>query len=92
MVDLYQTPLHMAGMCLVEGLRELNAEKIALNSVYYWPDWRDGIARFLKEAGFDLIYVGNFVDQGFYETQQEVNDKIWIFSWRACEKIHGICL
>ena len=54
----------MAGMCLVEGLREINAEKIALNSVYYWPDWRDGIARFLRDAGFDLVYAGNFVDQG----------------------------
>ena len=77
--DKYETPLHMAGMCLVEGLRELNIEKIALNSVYYWPDWRDGIARFLKDAGFDLVYVGNFVDQGFYQTQKQVNDLTWIF-------------
>ncbi|MGI9449438.1 MAG: hypothetical protein ACR2QH_02100 [Geminicoccaceae bacterium] len=77
--DTYETPLHMAGYCLVEGLRELGAEKIALNSVYYWPDWRDGIARFLREAGFDLVYVGNFVDQGFFETQVQVNELTWIF-------------
>jgi maleate cis-trans isomerase len=78
-IDTYETRLHMAGYCLVEGLRELDAEKIALNSVYYWPDWRNGIARFLKEAGFDLLYYGNFVDLGFYETQEQVNDQIWIF-------------
>ena len=77
--DTYETPFHMAGMCLVEGLRELGAEKIALNSVYYWPDWRDGIARFMKQAGFDLVYYGNFVDLGLYETQEEVNEQIWIF-------------
>ncbi|MBN3563808.1 aspartate racemase/maleate isomerase family protein [Aliamphritea spongicola] len=77
--DTYETPFHMAGMCLVEGLRELNAEKIAINVVYYWPDWRDGIVGFLKQAGFDVVYSGNFVDQGFYETQQEVNDHTWIF-------------
>ena len=77
--DTYETPLHMAGMCLVEGLRALGAEKIALNSVYYWPDWRDGIARFLREAGFDLVYAGNFVDLGLYETQGEVNACTWIF-------------
>ncbi|NKB64441.1 MAG: hypothetical protein GKR95_20760 [Gammaproteobacteria bacterium] len=35
MEDKYQTVLHMAGMCLVEALREMNVEKIALNSVYY---------------------------------------------------------
>ncbi len=84
--DTYETPFHMAGMCLVEALREINAEKIALNSVYYWPDWRDGIARFLREAGFDVAYVGNFVDQGFYQTQKEVNDLTWIFPGELAEK------
>lgn len=84
--DTYETPFHMAGMCLVEGLRELNAEKIALNSVYYWPDWRDGIARFLKQAGFDLLYYGNFVDLGLYETQEEVNDQIWLFPGEMAER------
>lgn len=79
LTDTYETPFHMAGYCLVEALRELGAEKIALNSVYYWPDWRDGIAQFLKQAGFDLLYAGNFVDQGFFETQAECNDCIWIF-------------
>ena len=77
--DTYETPLHMAGYCLVEALRAMNVEKIALNSVYYWPDWRDGIARFLRDAGFDLVYAGNFVDLGFYATQEEVNALTWIF-------------
>lgn len=77
--DTYETPFHMAGYCLIEALQALNVEKIALNSVYYWPDWRDGIARFLKQAGFDLLYYGNFVDLGFYETQEEVNQFNWIF-------------
>ena len=84
--DSYETPFHMAGLCLVEALRELGAEKIALNSVYYWPDWRDGIARFLKQAGFDLLYSGNFVDLGLYDTQDEVNDQVWIFPGEAAER------
>lgn len=79
MADTYATPLHMAGHSLVEALRTLGAERIALNSVYYWPDWRDGIARYLREAGFDLVYAGNFVDLGLYETQEEVNALTWIF-------------
>ena len=82
----YETPFHMAGYCLVEGLRELGAEKIALNSVYYWPDWRDGIARFLKQAGFDLVYYGNFVDMGFFETQEQCNDQVWVFPGDLAEK------
>ena len=79
MSETYETPLFMAGMCLVEACRAMNVEKVALNSVYYWPDWRDGIARFLRQAGLDLVYVGNFVDQGFYETQEDVNACTWIF-------------
>ena len=84
--ESYETPFHMAGYCLVEALREMNIEKIALNSVYYWPDWRDGIARFLKEAGFDLVYAGNFVDQGFYATQEEVNALTWIFPHELAQR------
>ena len=77
--DACETPFHMAGYCLVEGLRALDVEKIALNSVYYRPDWRDGIARFLRQAGFDLLYCGNFVDLGFYDTQAAVDARHWIF-------------
>lgn len=84
--DQYETPFHMAGYCLVEALRELNIEKIALNSVYYWPDWRDGIARFLKQAGFDLVYCGNFVDMGLFQTQEECNDCTWIFPGEMAER------
>ncbi|MEM0948991.1 MAG: hypothetical protein AAGK37_16435 [Pseudomonadota bacterium] len=84
--DTYQTPLHMAGYCLVEALREIGAERIALNSVYYWPDWRDGTARFLRQAGFDLAYVGNFVDLGLYPTQAEVNAMTWIFPGAMAEQ------
>ena len=76
--DTYETPFHMAGQCLVEGLRELGAERIAINAVYYWPDWRDGIARYLREAGFEVLYSANLVDLGFYETQEQLNAEIWI--------------
>ncbi|MEM9100318.1 MAG: hypothetical protein AAGC79_17545 [Pseudomonadota bacterium] len=79
MADQYETPLHMAGMSLLEAARAMNVEKVALNSVYYWPDWRDGIARFLRDGGLNLVYVGNFVDQGFFETQEACNACTWIF-------------
>ncbi|MEM8698789.1 MAG: hypothetical protein AAGF44_06430 [Pseudomonadota bacterium] len=77
--ETYATPLHMAGYCLVEAARALGVEKVALNSVYYWPDWRDGTARFLGQAGLDLTYTGNFVDLGIYASQDEVNALTWIF-------------
>ena len=86
MGETYETPLHMAGLCLVEGLQALGAERIAVNAVYYWPDWRDGITRFLRQAGFEVLYSGNFVDQGLYDTQEEVNDRTWIFPGDVAER------
>ena len=68
-----------AGLTLVEACEAFGYERVALNSVYFWPDWRDGVVRFLRSAGIDVVWYGNFVDQGFYETQEEVNDLTWIF-------------
>ena len=91
MAQTYDTPLHMAGLCLVQACRDMGVQSIALNAAYYWPDWRDGIARFLRDAGLDLIYVGNFVDLGLYETQAEVNAKTWIFPMDiALESMHRL--
>ena len=75
----YDTPFHMAGLTLVDAARELGASRVALNSVYYWPDWRDGLAGFLRSADLDVQYVGNFVDLGLYDSQDQVNDRRWIF-------------
>ncbi len=84
--DKYQTPFHMAGYAMVEALREMNVEKVALNAVYHWPTWWQGTANFLKEAGFDVLWAGNFVDQGWFETQEEVNKQIWCFDGDLAEK------
>ena len=77
--DKYQTPFHMAGYAMVEALRDLGAEKVALNACYHRDTWYRGTVGFLQEAGFDVIWAGNFVDQGWYETQDEVDRCIWCF-------------
>jgi len=79
MAETYQVPLHMAGLSLVEALREIGAQSIAVNGGYFWPDWREGTTRFLADGGFDILYSGNFVDQGLVATQDEVNEATWIF-------------
>ncbi len=84
--ETYQTPFHMAGYAMVEALRELNVEKVALNGVYHWPDWWRGTVAFLREAGFDVVWAGNFVDQGFIESQDVCNAQIWCFDGDLAEK------
>ena len=35
--------------------------------------------RFLRSADIDVVWYGNFVDQGWYDDQEVVNDATWIF-------------
>ena len=86
MEDKYGVALHMAGYALVEALRAMNVEKVALNAVYHWPDWWQGTVGFLKEAGFDVVWAGNFVDQGWFNSQEEVNACRWIFEGDLARK------
>lgn len=77
--DIYETPFHMAGYAMVEALRDRNVEKVALNACYHRDSWYEGTVGFLKEAGFDVVWAGNFHDQGWFETQEQVDDCIWCF-------------
>jgi hypothetical protein len=84
--DKYETRFHMAGYAMVEALRDQGVEKVALNAAYHWPDWWQGTAGFLREAGFDVLWAGNFVDQGWFPDQDAVNAKRWIFDGDLFER------
>lgn len=77
--DKYGVAFHMAGYAMVEALRSIGAKRVALNAVYHWSDWWRGTARFLTDAGFEVVWAGNYVDQGWFDTQEEVNALRWIF-------------
>jgi len=79
MKDKHGVPFHMAGYAMVEALRAMDVEKVALNAAYHWPDWWKGTVGFLKEAGFDVVWAGNFADQGWFKTQEDVNACRWVF-------------
>ena len=84
--DKHGLPFHMAGYAMVEALRDQNIEKVALNAAYHWPEWWKGTVGFLKEAGFDVIWAGNFHDQGWFETQDAVNAHRWVFEGDLAQK------
>lgn len=84
--EKYETPFHMAGYAMVEALRDRNIEKVALNAVYHAHPWYQGTVDFLKEAGFDVVWAGNFLDQGWFETQKEIDDAVWCFDADLAEK------
>jgi len=77
--DKYETPFHMAGSAMVEALRDHNVEKVALNAVYHAHPWYRGTVDFPIEAGFDVVWAGNFLDRGCYDTQEEIDAQVWCF-------------
>lgn len=77
--DRYETPFHMAGYAMVEALRAQNIEKVALNACYHRDTWYQGTVGFLKEAGFDVVWAGNFLDQGWFQSQREIDACVWCF-------------
>ena len=89
--DKYETPFHMAGYAMVEALRDQNVEKVALNACYHRDTWYQGTVGFLKEAGFDVVWAGNFFDQGWFSSQQDVDDCIWCFDeeliWKSFDYV-----
>ncbi|MDD9821567.1 MAG: hypothetical protein OXU98_01570 [Gammaproteobacteria bacterium] len=84
--DKYQTPFHMAGYALVEALRECNIARVALNAAYHRPEWWQGTVAFLEEAGVEVAWAGNFFDQGWFASQQEVDDCHWCFDAALARK------
>jgi maleate cis-trans isomerase len=84
--EKYETRFHMAGYAMVEALRDMNVEKVALNAAYHWPAWWQGTVGFLKEAGFDVLWAGNFHDQGWFASQEAVNDHRWVFEGDLAQK------
>ncbi len=84
--ETYATAFHMSGYAMVEALRAANVEKVALNAVYHWPDWWRGTVGFLREAGFDVVWAGNFVDQGWFASQEELNAQVFCFDEDLAEK------
>ena len=57
-------PFLMAGQCIVDALRHIGARRIAVANSYYRDDWRDGINRYLTQAGFEIAASGSIMDQG----------------------------
>ncbi|TCL10142.1 hypothetical protein BXY66_2211 [Shimia isoporae] len=84
--ERFDLHFHMAGYAMVEALRALNVEKVALNAAYHWPAWWQGTVRFLEEAGFDVLWAGNFHDQGWFDSQEDVNDCRWVFEGNLAAK------
>ena len=58
----------MAGQAIVDALNHMGATRISVANAYYRDDWRDGINRYLTDAGFDIVASGSIMDQGIVDS------------------------
>jgi len=79
LADKYGSPYFIGGLSIVDALRGLGVERVAVNEGCARRDWKSGYRRFLTNAGFDVVYHGTFVDQGLYPSQEEVEALWWVF-------------
>ncbi len=70
-------PAVMTGLAIVDGLRALGAQRIALNCTYYERDWRDSLEAFLTACSFEVSHASTLVDQGLVSTQANFADYGW---------------
>jgi maleate cis-trans isomerase len=77
MTEATNIPCVMMGLAIVDGLRSLGVNKVAVNCTYYDTDWRDGFAAFLRICGFDTRHVSSLSDQGLTESNAKMEDYGW---------------
>ncbi|MDJ0770434.1 MAG: hypothetical protein QNJ12_16685 [Ilumatobacter sp.] len=67
----------MAATAIVDGLRALGVERVALCPTYYPPDWRDAWSGFVASCGFDVVYCRTMADQGITSAIDDLDQFGW---------------
>lgn len=77
MSDAAGVPGVMAGTSIVDALRALRADRVALCPTYYPHDWRDAWRRFIGLCGFEITYCATMADQGLVDGITDTDDYGW---------------
>jgi maleate cis-trans isomerase len=67
-------PVIMTGLAIVDRLRILNVNKVAVNCSYYESEWRDSFSSFLESCGFQIDHCSTLTDQGLAPENSKMQD------------------
>lgn len=70
-------PVIMTGLAIIDGLKAIGANHVAVDCTYYETDWRDAFAAFLTCCGFHLDHVSTLSDQGLADADAKMADLGW---------------
>ena len=70
----------MAGTAIIDGLRALQANRVAIATSYYTPVWRDHWVSFVEACGFDVLLAQSMDQQGLLPESASIEDHGWTTS------------
>lgn len=60
----------LAWTAIEDALRHVGARRIAVTTGYYRPTWTAATADYLTSAGFEVLFIGDLIDQGILANHQ----------------------
>ena len=76
-------PVIMTGLAIIDRLRILNINKVAVNCSYYDSEWRDSFSSFLEICGFQVDHCSTLSDQGLAPEDSKMQD----FGWSMTDEL-----
>jgi maleate isomerase len=78
-------PAVMTGLAIVDGLRAIGANKVAVTCTYYEPEWRDAFRAFLRMCGFEVLHASTLAEQALADSSAKMKD----YGWSMTSEIAG---
>jgi maleate cis-trans isomerase len=77
LADAAGVPAIMAGTAIIDGLRALNVEKVAIATPYYDAEWREAWSTIVKSSGFEILKIQSLDQQELVPSGGNIMDHGW---------------
>jgi len=77
LADAAGVPTVMAGTAIIDGLRALGVEKVAITTPYYDAQWRAAWSAIVGSGGFEILQIQSLDQQGLVPSGGNIMDHGW---------------
>jgi maleate cis-trans isomerase len=78
LADAAGVPAVMVGLAILDGLRALGAEKLAISTPYYTSEWKQAWSAIVTSGGFEILSMQSMDEQGLVPTGDKIDDHGWM--------------
>ncbi len=73
-------PVLLNGVTVLDTLQQLGCRRVAVACPYYSAQWKSGFVQFLEQQGLHVVAAQSFVEQGLFDSQEQVAASHYGFS------------